>query len=168
MPRQKITRPAKPGKERGKRKHVERRNLTAVMDRPMTVRYRAMPHMSVPRQMKVQVREMQAQTAGEKNHHTQKEPDDKTHQVEISQSHRRPPRLPLVAFGFSASSNRSANPGVSRIAPINRKALRVSFSRAALIRISLNSRSPAKRSEPWSNHTSSLPSTVRKSEVSSV
>src|SRR6266567_8193583 len=109
-------------------------------------------------------------SASHKHQQAQEEPHDKTDQIKIRPGHRRPPLslLPLLACGCNASSSRSASPGVSRIAPSRRMHLRVSFSRAALIKTSLNSASAANRSEPCSSQTSSFPSTVRKSEVNSV
>src|SRR6476469_9067366 len=134
MPRQQITRPSKPGEERGECKHVERRNLAAVVNRAVTVR-----NWRVPGPMKVRVREMQAQPTGDENHHAQKEPDHKTDQIKIRPGHSRAPFLPLpvAACGCNASSSLSASPGVSRIAPISKKLFRVSFSRASLISTSL-------------------------------
>src|SRR5215475_10154233 len=118
--------------------------------------------------MKVHLREVQAQAAGDEDHHTQKEPDHKTDQIKIRPGHSRAPFLPLPVAGCNASSSLSASPGVSRIAPISRKLFRVSLSRANLVRTSLTSLSLAKRSEACSSHTSSFPSTVRKSDVNSV
>src|SRR4051812_21477879 len=113
-----------------------------------------------------------ANSAGDKHHDAKNETDDKTDEIEISPGHRRPPLLPLralaLACGCKASSNRSASPGVSRIAPRSKMHLRVSFSRAAFSKTSLNSGSLAKCSEPCNSQTSSLPSTVRRSEVNSV
>src|SRR5215470_11527831 len=100
--------------------------------------------------MKVHLREVQAQAAGDEDHHTQKEPDHKTDQIKIRPGHSRAPFLPLrvtLAPGCKASSSLSASPGVSRIAPISRKLFRVSFSRASLMRTSLTSLSLANRSE---------------------
>src|SRR5262249_46666229 len=100
MPCQQVTRSAKPGEKRGERKHVERRNLAAVVNCAMavrgTMRRGGMPHVRMPRPMKMRMREMQAQAAGDKDHHTQKEPDHKTDQIEIRPGHSRAPFLPLL------------------------------------------------------------------------
>src|SRR5215470_12721660 len=100
MPCQQITRPAEPGEERGERKHVEWRNLAAVVNGAMavyagTVSNRGMSYVRVPWPMKVRMRKMQAQPASDKNHQAQKEPDDETDQIEVGPSHRRPPFLPF-------------------------------------------------------------------------
>src|ERR1700746_3904010 len=115
------------------------------------------------RRMKMKMRNMQMHSAAQKHHQAQEESHDKTDQIKIRPGHRRPPRLPLLACGCNAFSNRSAKPGVSKIAPSKIRHLRVSLSRAAFNKTSLNSRSPANRSDPCSSHTSSFPSTVRKS-----
>src|SRR5581483_5452329 len=101
---------------------------------------------------------------------TEGESHCKTDEIEIGPSHfdRLPSGRLGTLSGRSASSKRSARPGVSRIAPNNIRQARVSFWRAALSRTSLTSGSLAKRSEPCSSHTSSLPSVVRRSETSSV
>src|SRR6184192_612867 len=95
---------------------------------------------------------------------------DKTKEIKIRPCHTGLPCSARVtdraASGLRASSSRSASPGVSRIAPSNKKHRRVSLWRAALIRTPLTSGSLAKRSEPCNNHTSNFPSVVRKSEVS--
>src|SRR5205823_11304480 len=120
--------------------------------------------------MKMKVRHMQMHSAAQKHHQAQEESHHKTDQIKISPSHERPPFLPcplVPACGFNASSNLSASPGVSKIAPSNSMHLRVSFSLAAFKRTALNSGSLANRSDPCNSHTSSLPSTVRKSEVNS-
>src|SRR6516225_432942 len=123
------------------------------------------------------VRQMEAPACAstEKRNHAESEADHKTDQIEVRPGHWI--RLPWEALrlrwlrtasGSSASSKRSASPGVSRIAPNSRKQLRVSLWRAHLMSTSLTSRSLTKRSEPCNNQTSSLPSVVRRSLVSSV
>src|SRR5581483_2244354 len=123
------------------------------------------------RQLDVQMRKMQVRSAHQESYDTEQEPDDKTDEIKICPGHSRSPFLTCespAARGCKASSRRSASPGVSKIAPSSTKHLRVSFSRASLMKILLSSPSPAKRSEACNNHTSRLPSVVRKSEVSSV
>src|SRR5690242_10315347 len=176
MPRQEIACPPKPGKQCGQCHQVEGRDVSATGGATDTgMPSRAMPMkrmqpMSVQSgQVNVDVRE--SHSSGDEHQNAQEESHDKTDQIKISPGHDRPPFLlcPLVpAGGFNASSNLSASPGVSKIAPSNSKHLRVSFSRAAFKRTALNSGSPANRSDPCNSHTSSLPSTVRKSEVNSV
>src|SRR5204863_10065376 len=175
MPRQQISCAAEPGKKRRQCNEIERRKITATAGvcSCWRVRSDAVPVKSVTLEsghVNVYVRKLKS--ASEKHYDTQKKANDKTDKIKISPGHSRPPFLPLrplaLACGCKAASKRSARPGVSRIAPRSKMHLRVSFSRAALIRTSLNSGSFAKRSEPCSSHTSSLPSTVRRSEVNSV
>src|SRR5581483_2262900 len=119
----------------------------------------------------VSVRKMEPRPSKCKNEHAQKEPDDETDEIKVRPGHSRTPFLAFElasAWGCSASSNRSASPGVSKIAPSSRKHLRVSFSRASLIRMLLSSASPANLSEACKSQTSMRPSVVRRSEVNSV
>src|SRR3954463_14310998 len=122
------------------------------------------------RRMKMKMRDMQMQASGQKHQHAQEESHDKTDQIKICPGHSRPPFFPceFVPCGCSASSNRSASPGVSRITPNRRKHLRESFCRATLIRTSVSAGSPANRSDACNSQTSKLPSVVRRSDVSSV
>src|SRR5947208_64473 len=123
-------------------------------------------------------RQVPMQASQQKRQQAEDKSKSETDEVEICPCHcdrlRSPTGLWFRAAGgfrisgLSASSKRSARPGVSRIAPSRRKHRRVSFSRAAFKRTSLTSGSLANRSDPWSSHTSSLPSIVRRSEVSSV
>ena len=131
------------------------------------------------REMRVSVkmRQMQPAEARASEHErkeTEAEADRETDQIEVgpvkpvssvigfaSLPHSRSCRgdglpLPAASSGRSASSKRSASPGVSRIAPNSRKQRRVSFSRAALISTLLTSGSLANFSEPCSSQTSSL------------
>src|SRR5439155_2915414 len=170
MAGQQIPSASEPRQECGERDQVKGRNLTAVS----AMCCRRMPSaVNMDWQsMSVKVRNVEMRAAGQEHQYAKKKPHDKADQIEINPRHSRPPLLPLRPFvlerGCKASSNRSARPGVSRTAPSNNRHFRVSFSRAALIRTSLNSGSFANRSEPCSSQTSSLPSTVRRSEVNSV
>src|SRR5262249_19657573 len=109
--------------------------------------------------------------SSKKREQAEKEARHETDQIESCPGHIR-----LLLFspseltdaGLSASNRRSARSGVSRIAPSSRKQLRVSVWRAVWIITWLISGSLAKRSAPCSSHTSSFPSVVRKSEISSV
>src|SRR5581483_6234121 len=88
------------------------------------------------------LRKVQPRASKNKNEHAQKKSDDETDEIEIRPGHSRTPFLAFElapACGCSASSNRSASPGVSKIAPSSRKHLRVSFSRASLIKMLLSS-----------------------------
>src|ERR1051326_8834460 len=115
---------------------------------------------------------MPAVSTEKERQHAERKPNCKTDEIEISPRHG--DFLPSLTLeisprsGCNASSNRSASPGVSKIAPSNRKQLRVSFCRAALIDTSLTALSLAKRSAPCRSQRSSLPSVVRKSDTNSV
>src|SRR5581483_1466742 len=163
MAGEQISGASEPGQERGQRDQVERRDM-----RNMASGWRV--H-SATAELEMKVRQAQMRAANQENHHAQEESDHKTDQIKICPGHSRAPFLPfegVAACGCSASSSRSASPGVSRIAPSNKKHFRVSFSRASLIKTLLSSSSPAKRSEACKSQTSRLPSVVRKSDVSSV
>src|SRR5579872_412168 len=165
MTGQQKTGAPKPRQESGKRDQIEGRKLAAVA----CVSGRCVP-VDMAVRMKMNMREVEMEASAQKHQRAQEEPHDETDQIKICPGHSRPPFLPreFVACGCSASSRRSASPGVSKIAPSKIKHLRVSFSRASLIRTLVSSGSPAKRSDACSSHTSRLPSVVRKSDVSSV
>src|SRR6185312_2570242 len=166
MASEQIASSAKPRKKSGGSYGIDERNRGLPMSAARAMR---MNHAAMQMDVK---RQVPAQASHEKRNNAEGKTHGKAEKIKIGPCHS--DRLPSRAFGSfaasgcKASSSRSASPGVLRIAPSNRRQRRVSFSRAALIKTSLTSGSLAKRSEPCSSQTSSLPSTVRKSEVSSV
>src|SRR5262249_40538288 len=138
---QQVAHPAKPGEKCSQRHRIDDRHGRMLRAMSACWRVRAgMNKWASAMQMKMK-RQMPMVSAQQKRKHAECEPNGETDEIEIGPCHR--DRLPSLSLeisprsGCSASSNRSASPGVSKIAPSSRKQLRVSFWRAALISTSL-------------------------------
>src|SRR4029077_15625994 len=101
--------------------------------------YRAMANVNARLQMQGgKIRKSPVQAPSQEHQRAECEAYGEADEIEIRPGHGRrllsPACCGFAASGVSASSNRSARPGVSRIAPSRRKQRRVSWWRAALIR----------------------------------
>src|SRR5438128_4869427 len=171
--RKQISGAAEPGEKCREREQIETRGVDASetgFSAASVMSNSAVPDVASSSPMR-KMRQME--TAHQEREQAKDKSHGKTKEIKIRPCHTGLPCsardvTDRAASGLSASSSRSASPGVSRIAPSNRKHRRVSLWRAALIRTPLTSGSLAKRSEPCKSHTSNFPSVVRKSEVSSV
>src|SRR5438309_9872379 len=147
--RKQISGAAEPGEKRRNREEIETRGVdasetgfsaTSVMSNSAVTDVAACSPMRKMRQM---------ETAHQKREQAKDKSHGKTKEIKIRPCHTGLPCsardvTDRAASGLSASSSRSASPGVSRIAPSNRKQRLVSLSRAALSRTQHNSGALAK------------------------